>query len=229
VLARGRPGARRVLAASSPLYQSLAGAEALGYEVRVYARVLDTGDGADRAPHPRHARRGSAAASGPDSDAQTPGSTPATGSSTAPAPTHTLPVPARRRHQHTQSLGAGGSAPSSAGTSPAARPRMREQGVDELLQLKVHQALAAAPDPAPAGATIVLATGDGNVGQFNEEGFTGCVRTALRKGWRVELYAWEDGLARGWRREFGGDARFRVVALEKFAGELVETPEPTPA
>ena len=52
------------------------------------------------------------------------------------------------------------------------RIRFREQGVDELLQLKLHQALAA-EDDVPEGATIVLATGDGNVGQFNEEGFLG--------------------------------------------------------
>jgi len=50
--------------------------------------------------------------------------------------------------------------------------KYREQGVDELLQLKLHQALAAA-ESVPPGSTIVLATGDGNIGQFNEEGFLG--------------------------------------------------------
>ena len=91
------------------------------------------------------------------------------------------------------------------------RVRLREQGVDELLQLKLHQALAA-EDDVPEGATIVLATGDGNVGQFNEEGFlgecapdrlvhekrtlgTGPVRTALKRGWKVELYSWQGGLS----------------------------------
>ena len=53
-----------------------------------------------------------------------------------------------------------------------AKVKYREQGVDELLQLKLHQALAAT-DEVPEGATIVLATGDGNVGQFNEDGFLG--------------------------------------------------------
>lgn len=87
--------------------------------------------------------------------------------------------------------------------------------MDELLQLKLHQAIAAS-DSVPDGSTIVLATGDGNIGQFNEEGFLGMclhiqivfelmflttllyqgpIRTALRRGWRVELYAWEDGLS----------------------------------
>ena len=46
------------------------------------------------------------------------------------------------------------------------------KGVDELLQLKLHQAIAAT-DVVPEGATIVLATGDGNVGEFNDDGFLG--------------------------------------------------------
>ncbi|KAJ6629368.1 hypothetical protein B0H10DRAFT_1986877 [Mycena sp. CBHHK59/15] len=132
--------------------------------------------------------------------------------------------------------GANGS-PSSGGSyapnsvSVAAKIKYREQGVDELLQLKLHQALAALDGPPPPGATIVLATGDGNVGQFNEDGFLGPVRTALKKGWRVELYAWEEGLSRAWMREFGewakpldGEAtgRFSVVGIEQFARELLE-------
>lgn len=249
VLERGRPITRRVLATSSPLYQPMESAEAIGYEVRVYARVPDTGDGADR-QRPNHARRTSAAQSGPDgsaSDAAVTGTGTGTGSGqTTPATTssHAQALPMRRRHKTTQSLGGTGSAPSSApgaagvlaGTSPGAnagtpggRVKYREQGVDELLQLKVHQALAAAPDPPPLGATIVLATGDGNVGQFNEEGFMGCVRTALRKGWAVELYAWEEGLSRGWKREFGQEHRFQVISLEKFVVDLVEAPEVSPS
>lgn len=57
-------------------------------------------------------------------------------------------------------------------TPPHGKIKYREQGVDELLQLKLHQALAAT-DNVPEGSTIVLATGDGNIGQFNEEGFLG--------------------------------------------------------
>jgi hypothetical protein len=63
--------------------------------------------------------------------------------------------------------------------------RYREQGVDELLQLKLLQAVSSVDVPPP-GSTIVLATGDGNVSQFNEEGFRGCVRTALKECNRCE-------------------------------------------
>lgn len=58
------------------------------------------------------------------------------------------------------------------------RIKYREQGVDELLQLKLHQALIATDQP-PEGSTIVLATGDGNTGQFNEDGFLGVFATSL--------------------------------------------------
>jgi hypothetical protein len=103
--------------------------------------------------------------------------------------------------------------------------RYREQGVDELLQLKFLQAVANEDDVPPPGSTIVLATGDGTVGQFNEEGFRGCVRTALKKGWRVELYAWEGGLSRTWVREFAEGSwasRFQIIPIDGFGADLLD-------
>ena len=133
-----------------------------------------------------------------------------------------------RGHSHKSSVGGGTSADSDTNNSLTVpipvRRRFREQGVDELLQLKVHQAIAST-DEVPQDATIVLATGDGNVGQFNEEGFLGCVRLALKKGWRVELYAWEGGLSRAWSREFKGNERFQIVMLDTYAADLLEIPE----
>ena len=99
-----------------------------------------------------------------------------------------------------------------------------EQGVDELLQLKLLQAIADVDIPPP-GSTIVLATGDGNVGQFNEEGFLGCVRTALKKGWKVELCAWDIGLSKAWEREFGEATyadRFSIIRLDAYGDDLLE-------
>jgi len=131
------------------------------------------------------------------------------------APAGTLPHPFNNNNNN-----------NTTGTSsgPPTIIRYREQGVDELLQLKLHQAIADVDVPPP-GATIVLATGDGNVGQFNDDGFLGPIRTALKKGWKVELYAWEAGLSRAWIREFGGGAfgdRFRIVGMEQFGLELGE-------
>jgi len=72
----------------------------------------------------------------------------------------------------------------------------------------------------------------------------GPVRTALKRGWKVELYAWEDGLSefffwdanhrvveffqgRAWRKEFGvgseweRNGAFRIIGMEQFAAYLV--------
>lgn len=105
------------------------------------------------------------------------------------------------------------------------RVRYREQGVDELLQLKVHQALVSPEaDPPPPGATIVLATGDGASGQFNEDGFVGVVRTALNKGWMVELYAWAGGISGAWRKvaEEEGRGKLKIWEMDRYAGDLME-------
>lgn len=257
ILERGRPVTRRVLVTSSPLYQPVDGMERLGYQVSIFLRVPDLGDGMDRDRPNKSLKRNSGSGYG-------------SGSGSGPG----IPIPNKRATHARQVSGSNGSAsdflsvPGSKGTvsapssyaSPAGlhlhsamlarssagfsnngnnhnaagsgggtphRIRFREQGVDELLQLKLHQALAA-EDDVPAGATIVLATGDGNVGQFNEEGFLGPVRTALKRGWRVELYSWESGLSRAWKREFGRDSEwgksgmFRIYGMEQFASSLVE-------
>ncbi|KAI9511964.1 hypothetical protein F5148DRAFT_1310620 [Russula earlei] len=217
ILERGRSVTRRVLVASSPLYQSVEPASQLGYEVHVYARVPDNGDGPDRSPlRHRHSRRrsgGSGSGSGRSAAKDHPARpSPVTessepGTSSGSAPPANPPRPAQL--------------PSAPG---GGRVRFREQGVDELLQLKFLQAVAAV-DVLPPGSTIVLATGDGNVGQFNEDGFRGCVRTALKKGWRVELYAWEGGLSRTWVREFAEGSwasRFRIIPMDGFGGDLLD-------
>ena len=210
ILERGRPVTRRVLVTSSPLYQPVDSAEQLGYEASVLRRVPDTGDGADR----------QVLSSSSGDQGRVPHS-----SSHTSAHAYTRSQSHRRQHSH----GHVHKAPVTNGTSESepssgangVRIRYREQGVDELLQLKLHQAIADA-DQVPQDATIVLATGDGNVGQFNEDGFLGCVRTALKKGWKVELYAWEGSLSKAWMREFGGNDRFVIHALDRFAMDLLE-------
>lgn len=214
ILERGRAVTRRVLVASSPLYQPVEPATQLGYEVNVFARVPAPVDGPDRIPPQRHRHsRGRSGGSGGNWNAHR--------SSTG------LVLAADSSEPSTSS----GSAPSSnpprsvqTSSGSGGRMRYREQGVDELLQLKFLQAVAGVDDPPP-GSTIVLATGDGNVGQFNEEGFRGCVRTALKKGWRVELYAWEGGLSRTWVREFAEGSwasRFRIIPIDGFGADLLD-------
>ncbi|THU93440.1 hypothetical protein K435DRAFT_967301 [Dendrothele bispora CBS 962.96] len=333
ILERGRPVTRRVLVTSSPLYQPMESAAMLGFDVKVFARVPDYGDGMDREKDREKEREltdklgsiGNGArnengngkkkghkksvSSGSFSGLVREGSgTSGSGSGSAndvsPKKTRrraasfnnnpnsssnashnmTNGGPTRRKSHKRQTSGsnsteseqgvssagiegfphafakslaraaalassaptsnsasphvaAGSGGVSSTATDPAAsltitqaptpqRIRYREQGVDELLQLKLHQVLAALDGPPPPGSTIVLVTGDGNAGQFNEDGFLGGVRTALKKGWKVELYAWEGGLSRAWNREFGEGSElgsgFRIIGLEQFGTELVE-------
>lgn len=214
ILERGRSVTRRVLVASSPLYQPVEPASQLGYEVHVYVRVPDSGDGPNRAPPPRHRHhRGRSGGSGSSWNA-------------------TKDYSHRLANDSSEPGTSSGSAPSTnpprsaqASSGSGSRLRYREQGVDELLQLKFLQAVANEDDVPPPGSTIVLATGDGTVGQFNEEGFRGCVRTALKKGWRVELYAWEGGLSRTWVREFAEGSwasRFQIIPIDGFGADLLD-------
>lgn len=130
--------------------------------------------------------------------------------------------------------------PTSSITTPttaaaASRPRYREEAVDELLQLKLLQVLIATPTPPPRGSTIVLATGDGASSQFNREGFLGCVRQAVERGWRVELVGWEEGRSRAWgdlvadirsrRRMQGGAGKggLFMISLEKWGWDLFDS------
>lgn len=217
----------------------------LGYEVRIYARVPDTGGGIDRNPLLVGTASGNSGSSG--DNGRSANSNKSKRNSTGSGTTRTILA-----RGHARNKSAGGTTVSEnsdganvgPGSTPArtdsggaistgspigtpggsTRVRYREQGVDELLQLKLHQAIADV-DAVPPNATIVLATGDGNVGQFNEEGFLGCVRTALKKGWKVELYAWEGGLSRSWKREFGEGPhrhRFSIHGLSKFGQDLLE-------
>ncbi|EIW75778.1 hypothetical protein CONPUDRAFT_169058 [Coniophora puteana RWD-64-598 SS2] len=224
LLERGRPITRRCLVTSSPLYQPMDSAKQLGYEVRVYARVPDSGDGQDRARKGTqgHARRTSKGNG--DTSTESDRSTGNAGGSTSTVQAASSSLAGAGAQGGTTSTIAATAAAAGAGTASPNRVRYREQGVDELLQLKLHQAIADVDVPPP-GATIVLATGDGNMGQFSDDGFLGPVRTALKKGWRVELVAWEEGLSRAWKREFGGAewaGRFKVIRLEEFGEDLME-------
>lgn len=256
ILERGRPVTRRCVVTSSPLYQPMESAERLGYEVRVYARVPDMGDGDDRRKsvdfgsgtppgagsgmngYKGHFRNRSGSTfrkghgkkgSGNTSTESDHGGSLGNAASFPQAFIRSLGSQTNNTRASGTGTGAGSQQQSSNGTpttttNNGTRIRYREQGVDELLQLKLHQAIADVDTPPP-NATIVLATGDGNVGQFNEDGFLGPVRTALKKGWKVELYAWEEGLSKAWMREFGEGPwkdRFKVIGMETFGVDLLE-------
>ncbi|APA13422.1 hypothetical protein sscle_11g081920 [Sclerotinia sclerotiorum 1980 UF-70] len=94
-----------------------------------------------------------------------------------------------------------------------------EQGVDELLHMKILETLNDYPKPS----TIVLASGDGAEAEYSA-GFFKNVQRALEKGWNVELVAWNSGLS-GEYRESSFKQRwrkqFRVIRLDDFSEELL--------
>lgn len=112
--------------------------------------------------------------------------------------------------------------PSGDAGSAGGLKRYKEQGVDEILHLKILQKLNARDEPG----TIVLATGDARGGQFNKDGFVGAVKEALKRAWRVELWSWSDGLSRAWRdvarRERWGASEFGIYLFDEWAEQLVE-------
>jgi hypothetical protein len=104
------------------------------------------------------------------------------------------------------------------GTSLTAKAVV-EQGVDEILQMKLLESLVDSHKPS----TIVLASGDAAEAEYSG-GFLKNVERALVKGWKVELVAWSAGLSheylsmdflRKWR------GRFELVLLDDFSEELL--------
>lgn len=110
------------------------------------------------------------------------------------------------------------------------QPKWVEQGVDEVLHLKILESILDVPvaehDASKAGScerpTMVLATGDAAEAEYSS-GFRKMVERALRHGWNVEVMAWDASINYDWRKmekrpEWQG--RFRIITLDDYAEEL---------
>lgn len=120
------------------------------------------------------------------------------------------------QQQHQQSSGAMYMSDHGSGAAGAG---FREQGVDELLHLKMAQSLLDTPAPA----TMVLATGDAAEAEFSD-GFHRNVVRALERGWHVEVIGWRDNMSSAWLRESfvrRWARQFRVCCLDALVEELV--------
>jgi hypothetical protein len=94
-----------------------------------------------------------------------------------------------------------------------------EQGVDEILQMKMLESLVDTKEPA----TIVLASGDAAEAEYSG-GFLKNVERALEKGWHVELVSWRCGLSRDYRSSkftTKWKGQFTIVELDDFSEELL--------
>jgi hypothetical protein len=101
-------------------------------------------------------------------------------------------------------------------------PKWVEQGVDELLHLKMCQSLLDTETPS----TIVLATGDGAEAEMSD-GFLAHVERALRKGWKVELITWRQQTNGGYKRKAFRQRwgeQFTIIELDDFLEDLIDTP-----
>ncbi len=68
--------------------------------------------------------------------------------------------------------------------------RLAEQGVDELLHLKIANVLLDTDQPE----VLVLATGDGSITTYGT-GFGLQAERALKRGWKVEVWSWREQLS----------------------------------
>jgi hypothetical protein len=101
-------------------------------------------------------------------------------------------------------------------------PKWVEQGVDEILHLKMCQSILDTDVPG----TMVLATGDGAVAEMSD-GFLAHVERALKRGWKVELVSWGQQINGGYRkRQFRAKwaEQFTIIELDEFLEDLIDTP-----
>ncbi|KAH7064802.1 hypothetical protein B0J12DRAFT_560788 [Macrophomina phaseolina] len=117
--------------------------------------------------------------------------------------------------------GSGSGSETNAAAPQKAREAWVEQGVDEILHLKMLESVVDVDEPS----TIVLGTGDAAAAEYSQ-GFMCMVERALKKGWRVELVSWQAGISSAYkRREFRqkwGDA-FRIINLDDYVEDLLDT------
>ncbi|KAL1844083.1 hypothetical protein VTJ49DRAFT_4935 [Mycothermus thermophilus] len=95
-----------------------------------------------------------------------------------------------------------------------------EQGVDELLHLKILQSAMDTREPA----TMVLATGDAASAQYSD-GFKKNIERVLALGWNIELYGWSRNISAAWREpEFlkKWHNQFKIFELDAFCEELYD-------
>ena len=84
-----------------------------------------------------------------------------------------------------------------------------EQGVDELLHLKIANLLLDSEEPQ----ALVLVTGDGRVSQFGT-GFALQAERALKRHWRVEVWSWKSALSLAFSKladAHGGSLRIHLL------------------
>ncbi|QIW95996.1 hypothetical protein AMS68_001514 [Peltaster fructicola] len=208
LMERRRPVAKRVLAGSTPHIPAFDKAKAVGYECNILEKVYKARELTERQIYfrdvdRRHYGRAKAARSSHGS-AGLPSTSPSNGY-----------LSGTDDHNGTMS----GSETTTAGPQYAPA-KMIEQGVDEILHLKIAHSVMDYQKPA----TMVLATGDAAQAEYSD-GFMAMVERALKQGWKVELVSWSKNISSMYLqtsfRQRWGD-HFRVIFLDDYAEELLD-------
>ena len=211
LMERRRPVAKRVLAGSNPWIPEFDKAKAVGYEMNIFEKVYKARELTDRMLffQEQDARRyGKKGSKGP----------PAIQSSNQISKQGSPP-------QLYSALNGVGSGSGMTGTETSNQPqyapaKMIEQGVDEILHLKMLESVVDYEIPT----TIVLATGDAADAEYSS-GFMAMVERALKKGWTVELLSWSKNINRRYIKSQwteAWDGRFKIIYLDDFAEELLD-------
>ena len=199
LMERRRPVAKRVLVGSTPYLPAFDKAKAVGYETSILEKVYKARELTERQVYfKEHDRNGFR------------------------KPQRAKAPPANNVATLNGAAGSGsGSGSGSETNAPQYAPaRMIEQGVDELLHLKILESVVDADAPG----TMVLATGDAAQAEYSE-GFMAMAERALKKGWAVELVSWSKNISamytrREWTRAWG--QRFRIITLDDYSEELLD-------
>ena len=209
LIERRRPVAKRVLAGSTPHLPAFDKAKAVGYECSILEKVYKARELTERQIYFKEQdqrRFGRSTKAPPPSNnvALVQGSM-----SSSPPQFSMIP-----------GIGGGSGSGSETNTPQYAPAAMIEQGVDEILHLKMLESVVDYDEPS----TMVLATGDAASAEYSP-GFMAMVERALKKNWTVELVSWSkniNGLYKKpeWLNHWGD--RFKIIYLDDYAEELLD-------
>jgi hypothetical protein len=97
-----------------------------------------------------------------------------------------------------------------------------QANIDELLHSQIQRALLETSVRGEKPGTLVLLTGDGNRNSHRSS-FPSCVVSALKFGWRIELYAWKMSLSSTMRGIAAlSKGRMTITCLDTWREEITE-------
>ena len=104
-----------------------------------------------------------------------------------------------------------------------------EQLVDEYIHRLMSDSVLDAVVHNEEPGTMVLATGDANGAEYDDNGFLQYVERALKLGWKVEVVAWKPSMSNNWKK-LKESSKFRdnltIITLDEFREDLTRGKTP---